>query len=290
MFTGSYTALVTPFKGGKVDEAAFAKFINWQIEQGTHGLVPCGTTGESPTLNHDEHNRVIELCVKVAAKRVPVIAGTGSNATYEAIAITQKAEKSGADGALIVVPYYNKPTPEGLFQHFKAIHDETNIPIILYNVPGRTVIDMQNDLIARLAELPRIVGIKDATGKLERVKDLASKVRRDFIQLSGEDDTAAEFNKEGGQGVITVSANVAPKLVAEVQNATLKGDWKKAKELQDKLMPLHKIMFCETSPGPVKYAVSLLGFCREEMRLPLVPPREENKKKIRQVMETLELI
>lgn len=290
MFKGSYTALITPFKGGKIDEKAFARFIEWQIEQGVHGLVPSGTTGESPTLNHNEHNQVISICVDIAKGRVPVMAGTGSNATHEAISMTQHAQKAGADAALIVVPYYNKPTPAGLYQHFKAIHDETDIPIFLYNVPGRTVVNMSDDLVAKLAELPRIVGIKDATGDLSRPKYLAAKAGRDFIQFSGEDDSAVVFNREGGQGVISVTANIAPKLVAQVQKATLDGDWEKAEEIQDKLMPLHAIMFCETSPGPVKYAASLLGHCSEEMRLPLVPPGDENKAKIKAVLESLGLL
>ena len=290
MFKGSYTALITPFKGGKVDEKAFAKFIEWQIEQGIHGLVPSGTTGESPTLSHEEHNRVISICVEVADRRVPVIAGTGSNATHEAIMMTQHAEKAGADAALIVCPYYNKPTPEGIFQHYKKIHDETDIPIILYNVPGRTVVNMSNELIARIAELPRIIGIKDATGDLSRPKDLAKKAGNDFLQISGEDDTAVVFNRDGGLGVISVSSNIVPKQVAAVQDATLDGNWSEAEELQGSLQKLHAIMFCETSPGPVKYAASLLGICSEEMRLPLVPPSKENKKKIKSVMESLGLL
>lgn len=283
MFKGLYTALITPFQNGKLDVAAFEKLVNWQIAEGVHGLVPCGTTGESPTLSHQEHQQVVEHCVRLAKGKVKVLAGTGSNATEEAIELTKHAEKCGADGALVITPYYNKPSQEGLYQHFKAIHDATNIPIMLYNVPGRCVVDMGDALIARLAELPRIIGIKDATGNLERPSTLAlalGEKTKSFIQFSGEDSTAVAFNTQGGCGVISVSSNIAPKLCAEVQNLSLAGKITEAIALQQKLMPLHKIMFCESSPAPVKYAASLMGICTEELRLPLVPPSDENKKRI----------
>jgi 4-hydroxy-tetrahydrodipicolinate synthase len=289
-FKGAFTAIITPLSGGKIDEQAFAKFINWQIEQGIHGLVPSGTTGESPTLDHDEHLEVIRICVETASGRVPVIAGTGSNATHEAISMTQHAQVAGADASLLVCPYYNKPTEAGLYAHYKAIHDNTDIPLILYNVPGRSVVDMSNELVAKLSELPRIIGIKDATGDLSRPEILTKSCGDDFIQISGEDDTAVKYNRLGGQAVISVSANVAPKQVAEVQQATLDGNYEKAEELQSKLMELHSVMFCETSPGPAKYGVSLLGFCTEELRLPLVSPSDENKAKVKSVMESLGLI
>lgn len=290
MFQGLYTALITPFRKGKVDYAAFEKLIHWQIEQGVHGLVPCGTTGESPTLSHEEHVEVVQQCVRLAKGKVKVLAGTGSNATDEAILLTRHAEKSGADGALVITPYYNKPTQEGLYQHFKAIHDATRIPIMVYNVPGRCVVDMSDALTARLAELPRIIGIKDATGNLERPSTLAlalGKHAKKFVQFSGEDTTAVPFNIQGGRGVISVTSNIAPKLCAEVQNLSLAGKNKEALALQQKLMPLHKIMFCETSPGPVKYAASLLKLCSEELRLPLVPPSAENKKLIKQIVTNI---
>lgn len=290
MFSGCYTALITPFKQGKFDHAAFAHLVEWQIAEGIHGLVPCGTTGESPTLSHAEHQAVVEQCVKVAKGRVKVLAGTGSNATEEAIELTQHAEKAGADGALVIAPYYNKPTPEGLYQHFKAIHDATRIPIVLYNVPGRCVVDMSDGLIARLAELPRIVGLKDATGNLERPSTLSLALgtkAKDFIQISGEDSTAVAFNLQGGKGVISVTSNIAPKLCAEVQNLSLAGKWQEAIALQQKLMPLHKAMFVETSPGPVKYAASLLKLCSAEIRLPLVQPQAETKQLVAERLKQL---
>ncbi len=289
MFTGVYTALITPFKAGKVDEAAFSALVDWQVAEGIHGLVPCGTTGESPTLDYAEHIRVIELCVQAAKKRVPVMAGTGSNATHEAIALTQAAEKVGADAALLVAPYYNKPTEAGLYAHFKAIHDATSIPLVLYNVPGRTVTNMSNELIAQLSELPRIVGLKDATGDLERPRTLRLALgdrAQKFLQLSGEDSTVLPFNLQGGQGVISVTANIAPKLCSEVHNLWFSGYRDQAITLQDTLMPVHKIMFCETSPGPVKYAASLLNKSSEDLRLPLVPPSDAHKKKIKEAMKT----
>ncbi|NDF12831.1 MAG: 4-hydroxy-tetrahydrodipicolinate synthase [Proteobacteria bacterium] len=293
MFKGSFTALITPFKNGEVDEAAFKRLVDWQIKEGTHGLVPCGTTGESPTLDHGEHNRVIELCVKTAKGRVPVMAGTGSNSTDEAVAMTKFAEKAGADGALLAAPYYNKPTQEGLYQHFKAIHDETRIPLFLYNIPGRSVVDMKDELIARLAQLPRIKGLKDATGDLARPLSLAMQLRKrkhDFIQLSGEDATAIAFNVHGGKGCISVTSNIAPKLCAQLQDASLKGDIAKAMKIQEKLMPIHKAMFVETSPGPVKYAASLMGICKAEWRLPLVPPSKASQQQVKEALELAGLI
>src|ERR671920_64314 len=258
-FIGSITALVTPFKDGAVDEAAFRAFINWQIEEGTSGLVPVGTTGESPTLSHKEHDRVIEICVDEVKGRVPVIAGAGSNSTAEAIAFAQNAEKVGADAVLIVTPYYNKPTQEGLYQHFKAINDAVGIPIIIYNIPGRSVIDMSVETMARLFELKNIVGVKDATANMARVSLQRQAMGPDFIQLSGEDATALGFMAHGGHGCISVTANVAPKLCSEMQEACLKGDYATALTIQDRLMPLHTSLFVETSPSPVKYAASVLG-------------------------------
>jgi len=291
MLKGSFTALITPFKGGEVDKKSYESFVQWQIEQGVHGLVPSGTTGESPTLSHEEHNYVIDLCVKIAAGRVKVIAGTGSNSTSEAIMMTSHAEKVGADGALIATPYYNKPNQEGLFQHFKAIHDATNIPIILYNVPGRSIVDLEDDTILRLAELPKIAGLKDATGDLTRPASLIRRgIKDDFVQLSGEDDTAVEFNELGGQGCISVTSNVAPKLCAQMHEACFAGGYKKAFEIQNQLMPVHDVMFCETSPQPVKYAASLMDICSAEMRLPLIEPSDENKVKIQEALQGAGLV
>ncbi len=293
MFKGSYTALITPFKKGKVDEKSFISLVEWQIKEGTHGLVPCGTTGESPTTNHEEHNRVIELCVKAARGKVPVMAGTGSNSTDEAIMMTKHAEKVGADAALIVSPYYNKPTPEGIYQHFKAIHNATKLPIFIYNIPGRSVINMSDDLIARLAELKRIVGIKDATGDLSRPLTLNMKLgkkKSSFLQFSGEDATAVAFNSQGGVGCISVTANIAPRLCSEMQEASIKGDIKKALKINEKLMPVHQAMFLETSPGPVKYAASLLGLCAPDLRLPLVQPTSETKQKIEKALRVAGLL
>jgi 4-hydroxy-tetrahydrodipicolinate synthase len=291
MFKGIYTALITPFKDGKVDEKAFQSFVEWQIEQGVHGLVPCGTTGESPTLTHDEHNRVIDLCVEVARGRVKVIAGTGSNSTDEAIMTTRHAKKAGADGALIVAPYYNKPTQEGLYQHFKAIANAVDIPVILYNVPGRTVVDIKDDTIARLAELSNIVGLKDATGDLARVYTLRQKLEgKPFALLSGEDMTAVSFNATGGQGCISVSSNIAPKACAAVQEACLAGDFARAHQLNEALAPLHDAMFCETSPGPVKFAAARMGKCDPSLRLPLVEPAQASKERVEKVLLSLRLI
>jgi len=283
-FKGSITALVTPFKDGAVDEAAFRAFINWQIEQGTHGLVPVGTTGESPTLSHKEHDRVIEICVDEVKGRVPVIAGAGSNSTEEAIGFSRHAEKVGADAVLIVTPYYNKPTQEGLYQHFKAINDAIGIPIIIYNIPGRSVIDMSVETMARLFELNNIVGVKDATANLARTSLQRQAMGPDFIQLSGEDATALGFMAHGGHGCISVTSNVAPRLCAEMQEACLNGDYASALKLQDRLMPLHTNLFLETNPSPVKYAASVLGLMQDDVRLPLIPVSEGTKQAVRSAM------
>ncbi len=275
MFTGSIPALITPFtERFEVDEERFQKFVDWQIGQGSNGVVAVGTTGESPTLSHEEHHRVIELCVEAAAGRVPVIAGTGSNNTAEAVALTQFAEQAGANAALVVTPYYNKPSPEGLYQHYKAIHDASGLPIIIYNIPGRSVIDMSVATMARLFELPRIVGVKDATGDLDRCASQRAAMGTDFIQLSGEDATAVGFNAMGGVGCISVTANVAPKLCAEMQQACTDGNYAKALEINDLLLPLHRAMFMEPSPAPSKYAASLIGICNENVRLPILPVTE----------------
>jgi 4-hydroxy-tetrahydrodipicolinate synthase len=283
-FRGSITALVTPFKDGAVDEAAFRSFINWQIQEGTAGLVPVGTTGESPTLSHKEHDRVIEICVDEAKGRVPVIAGAGSNSTAEAVAFSKHAEKVGADAVLIVTPYYNKPTQEGLYQHYKAINDAIGIPIIIYNIPGRSVIDMSVDTMARLYELKNIAGVKDATANMARVSLQRQVLGSDFIQLSGEDATALGFMAHGGHGCISVTSNVAPRLCAEMQNACLKGDYATALKVQDRLMPLHTNLFLETNPTPVKYAASLLGLMEDTVRLPLVPASDGAKQAVRSAM------
>lgn len=280
MFKGSFTALITPFKNGQVDDQAFMRLVEWQIEEGTHGLVPVGTTGECPTLSHDEHKHVVELCIKVARKRVPVIAGAGSNSTAEAIDFTRHAKKAGADAVLHVTGYYNKPTQEGLYQHFKAIDDAVDIPVFLYNVPPRTIVDISVATMGRCAKLKNVIGVKDATANVSRVTLQRLACGNDFVQLSGEDATALGFNVHGGVGCISVTSNVAPRLCSEFQTACMKGDWKTARELQDRLMPLHDVLFCETSPGPVKYAASRLGICSAETRLPLVPIAEESKKKV----------
>ncbi|MEO1693761.1 MAG: 4-hydroxy-tetrahydrodipicolinate synthase [Pseudomonadota bacterium] len=271
MFKGSMPALITPFAEGRVDNESFANLIEWQIGQGSHGLVPVGTTGESPTLSHDEHKAVVELCVKVTDKRVPIIAGAGSNSTAEAIDFAKHAKSAGADAVLIVMPYYNKPTQAGLFAHIEAINDTVDIPIVLYNVPGRTVADMQAETVARCAQLRNVVGIKDATADLTRMSAHRGMIEPGFAFLTGEDGTALGYNAHGGQGCISVTANVAPRLCADFQEATLRGDFETALGLQDKLFPLHDALFCETSPGPVKYAVSQLGLCKPDLRLPLSP-------------------
>ena len=284
-FRGSNPALITPFKNGKVDEKAFRKLVNWQIAEGSHGLVPVGTTGESPTLTPEEHMRVIEICVEETKGRVPVIAGTGSNSTAEAIDYTRHARKAGADAALVVVPYYNKPTQDGLYAHFRAIADAVDIPIIVYNVPGRTVANISVETLARLArDCRNIVGTKDASADLTRPSRQRLASGADFVQLSGEDGTALGFNAHGGVGCISVTANVAPRLCAQFQEATLAGDYAQALKLQDRLMPLHHALFVETSPGPVKYAASLLGLCEADARLPMVPVVEQTKKAVRDAM------
>lgn len=285
MFKGSYTALITPFKDGGVDEAAYRKFISWQISEGTHGLVPVGTTGESPTLSHDEHKRIVEIAVDAAGGRVPVMAGAGSNATAEAVDFSVHAEKAGASGVLVVTPYYNKPTQEGLYQHYKAINDAISIPIVIYNIPGRSIVDMSVETMARCFELKNVVGVKDATANLARVSQQRAAMGPEFNQLSGEDATALGFMAHGGQGCISVTSNVAPRLCAEFQNACLAGDYATALSIQDRLMPLHEALFCETSPGPVKYAVSRLGFCEPTARLPMVPISDDAKGKVVQAME-----
>lgn len=278
MFKGSLTALITPFRNGKLDEDALARLVDWQITEGTHGLVPTGTTGESPTLDYDEHKRVIEITIEAARGRVPVMAGTGSNSTDEAIELSTFAEQAGASGLLIVTPYYNKPTQEGLYQHFKAVNDAVNIPIFIYNIPPRSIVDMSVATMARLYELKNIAGVKDATANLARVSQQRAAMGAEFLQFSGEDATALAFMAHGGHGCISVVANIAPRLCAEFQNACMRGDFKLALTLQDRLMPLHDAMFCETNPAPVKYAASRLGLCTEEMRLPMVPLTEGARK------------
>ena len=290
MFKGSLVALITPFRDGAVDEKAFQDVVAWQIREGTHGLVPCGTTGESPTLSHDEHKRVVALCLEVAKGKVPVIAGTGSNSTAEAIELTRHAQTAGADGALIVTPYYNKPTQEGLYQHFKAIHDATDIPIVIYNIPPRCIIDMSVATMARLAKLPRIVGVKDATNDLTRPTRTKLAIGREFSMLSGEDGTAIAFLAQGGHGCISVTANVAPKMCAEMHTAWQKGDIKTVQRLNERLMPLHEALFAETSPAPVKFAASLIGKSREECRLPLAELLPETKERVRREMRAAGLI
>jgi len=290
MFKGSYTALITPFRDGVVDEDAFVRIVAWQLNEGTHGLVPVGTTGESPTLSHDEHKRVVELAVKTAAGRAPVIAGAGSNATAEAVDFAKHAESTGASGLLVVTPYYNKPTQEGLYQHFKAVNDAVRIPIIIYNIPGRSVIDMSVETMTRLFALPNITGVKDATTNMARVSQQRAAMGPDFNQLSGEDATALGFMAHGGQGCISVTSNVAPCLCAEFQNACLAGDFAKALQLQDRLMPLHDALFLETNPSPAKYALWRLGFCETEARLPLVPLQDATKRAVEQAMVKVGLI
>jgi 4-hydroxy-tetrahydrodipicolinate synthase len=284
MFKGSITALITPFKNGLLDEEALRRVVEWQITEGTHGLVPTGTTGESPTLNFDEHKRVIDITIETSRGRVPVIAGTGSNSTDEAIELSVHAEKSGADGILIVNPYYNKPTQDGLFHHFKAINDSVGIPIVIYNIPSRTNVDMSVDTMARVYELKNVVGVKDATANLARVSQQRAAMGPEFNQLSGEDATALGFTAHGGHGCISVASNVAPRLCSELQNALMKGDFPAALKQQDRLMPLFDAMFVETNPGPVKYAASRLGLCSAEMRLPLIPVTEQTKKAVDAVL------
>ena len=290
MFKGSFVALITPFKNGKVDEAAFVKLVEWQIEQGTHGLVPCGTTGESPTLSHDEHKRVVQLCIEAARGRVPVIAGAGSNNTVEAIELTAFAKEAGADAVLSVTGYYNKPSQEGIYQHFKAVNDAVDIPIILYNIPGRTIVDISLETMTRLFELKNVVGVKDATANIARVSLQRQAMGPEFCQLSGEDATALAFNAHGGVGCISVTANIAPRLCAEFQEATLAGDFAKALQIQDRLMPLHNALFVDPNPAPVKYGASLLGLCENEIRLPLVTASAPVQDKVRDAMRSAGLL
>jgi 4-hydroxy-tetrahydrodipicolinate synthase len=283
-FRGSFTALVTPFKNGSIDEQMFRDIVEWQITEGTNGLVPVGTTGESPTLSHSEHNQVVEWCIDQARGRVPVVAGAGSNSTREAIELAQHAEKAGADAVLVVTPYYNKPTQEGMYQHFKAINDAIGIPIIIYNIPPRSVVDMSVDTMKRLYELKNIAGVKDATASMVRVTQQRAALGSDFNQLSGEDITALGFNAHGGHGCISVTSNVAPRLCAEFQAACGRGDYAAALKLQDKLAPLHQNLFIETSPAPVKYAMSLIGKCSINVRLPMVPASETARAAVREAM------
>jgi len=287
MFKGSNVALVTPFKDSKLDEENYIKLINFHIENGTNGLVPAGTTGESPTLSHKEHEKVIELCIKEAKGKVQVIAGAGSNSTEEAIALTKHAEKAGADGVLIVTPYYNKPTQEGLYQHYKAINDNTSLPIIIYNIPSRCVIDMSVETMARLFELKNITGVKDATGDLNRLDQTIKKLGPEFIQLTGEDGLALEFNKRGGVGIISVTANIAPKLCSDMQKYSKSksgNEIKEAERIDQMLQPLHKSLFIESNPAPVKYAAKLLGLCEDEIRLPLVKIKKETEEKVKKAL------
>jgi 4-hydroxy-tetrahydrodipicolinate synthase len=283
-FRGSFTALVTPFKNGSVDEKAFRDLVNWQIAEGTNGLVPVGTTGESPTLSHEEHYDVVEWCIEEARGRVPVVAGAGSNSTREAVELAQHAEKCGADAVLMVTPYYNKPTQEGLYQHFKAINDAIGIPIIIYNIPPRSVIDMSVDTMTRLFELKNIAGVKDATGNVVRASQQRAAMGPDFNQLSGDDALALGYAAHGGHGCISVTANVAPRLCAEFQACCLKGDFAAALQYQDKLMPLHTALFIESNPAPVKYALSVLGRCAETVRPPMVPVAEQTRAAVRDAM------
>ena len=293
MFKGSNVALITPFKNNRLDEESYIKLIHFQIDNGTSGLVPAGTTGESPTLSHDEHQKVIDLCIRESNGKIPVIAGTGSNSTAEAISLTTHAEKAGADGALVVTPYYNKPTQEGLYQHYKSINDKCGIPIIIYNIPGRSVIDMSVDTMSRLYELKNIVGVKDATGNLDRVDQQLQKMGKDFIQLTGNDDNALEFNKRGGVGAISVTANIAPKLCSEFQKFSKSEDDKsanEAKKLDALLQPLHHSLFIESNPSPVKYAAKLLNLCEDDVRLPLVKITDSTKEIVKKALLSVNLI
>ena len=282
---GSLPALITPMRDGKVDEAAFRELVSWQIEQGSHGLVPCGTTGESPTLSHEEHKRVVAICVEEAAGRVPVVAGTGSNSTDEAIALTRHAKEVGADAVLSVTGYYNKPSQEGMYRHFAAIAEAVDIPILLYNIPARAIVEISVETMARLAQIPRIIGVKDATANLMRPTRERNACGKSWRLISGEDGTALGYMAHGGHGCISVTANVAPKLCAEFQDACLRGAYDRARELQDRLMPLHDAMFCEPSPAPVKYAASLLGYCTPEVRLPLVELSDACRVRVREAMQ-----
>ena len=290
MFRGSFVALITPFRDGEVDEPAFRSLVEWHIREGTHGLVPCGTTGESPTLSHAEHKRVVEICIETAAGRVPVIAGAGSNSTREAIELTEHAREAGADATLHVTPYYNKPTQEGLYRHFRAIADAVDLPMFIYNIPGRSIVNMSDDTMARLAEMPGVVGVKDATADIARVSSQRLLMGPDFIQLSGEDSTALALMAHGGHGCISVTANLAPRACAAFQSACLARDFAAALEYQDRLMPLHAALFLETSPAPVKYGASLLGLCGGELRLPLVEVSDGTKESVEGAMRTAGLL
>lgn len=290
MLKGSIVALLTPFKSGKLDRDAFARLVEWQIKEGTEGLVPCGTTGESPTLSHEEHKEVVEICVEVTKKRVPVIAGTGSNNTAEAIDLAKHAKKVGADAQLVVTPYYNKPTQEGLYQHYKALHDAVALPIVIYNIPPRCVIDMSVETMARLAKLPRIVGVKDATGDLQRPLKTRVAIGPKFAILSGDDGVALATLAQSGDGCISVTANIAPKLCADMHKAWRKGDFAAARKLNELLIPLHEALFCETSPAPLKFAASLLGIASAEVRLPMVHASEAAQKRVRAAMEHVGLL
>ena len=294
MFKGSIVALITPFKDSNLDEESFVSIIHYHLKNGTNGLVPGGTTGESPTISHDEHRKIIEICVKESNGKIPVIAGTGSNSTDEAIDLTKFSEKAGADAALVVTPYYNKPTQEGLYQHYKAINDNCGIPIIIYNIPPRSVVDMSVDTMARLFELKNIIGVKDATANLDRVTQQKNKMGDKFVQLSGEDGTALEFNLRGGNGCISVTANIAPKLCSEFQEASLAKNnnnlISKAKQINEKLLPLHNSLFIESNPSGVKYGASLLGLCSEEVRLPLVKTTAPTKKIVKSAMSRAGLL
>ena len=293
MFKGSNVALITPFKDNSLDEESYIKLINFHIQNGTNGLVPAGTTGESPTLNHEEHQKVIEICIKESGGKVPVIAGTGSNSTDEAVSLTKHAEKAGANGALIVTPYYNKPTQEGLYQHYKKINDNTSLPIIIYNIPGRCVIDMSVDTMSKLFELKNIAGVKDATGDLNRLDQTIKKLGPEFIQLTGEDGLAFEFNKRGGVGIISVTANIAPKQCSEMQKLSKSKnieDIKKAEKIDKSLQPLHKALFIESNPAPVKYAAKVLGLCKDEIRLPLVNIQKKTEQEVDKALSIAKLV
>ena len=293
MFKGSNVALITPFKNDKLDIDSYIKLIHFHMENGTNGLVPAGTTGESPTLSHDEHQKVIDLCIQESKGKLPVIAGTGSNSTEEAISLTKHAEKAGANAALIVTPYYNKPTQEGLYQHYKAINDKCGLPIIIYNIPSRSVIDMSVETMTRLYELKNIVGVKDATGNLDRVDQQLKAMGKDFIQLTGNDDNALEFNKRGGVGAISVTANIAPKLCSQFQALSILNDdksKKEAKNFDNILQSLHSAMFVESNPSPVKFAAKQLGLCDDAVRLPLVKVTEQTREIIIKALKSTELI
>ena len=293
MFKGSNVALITPFKDNNLDEEAYIKLINFHLENNTNGLVPAGTTGESPTLSHKEHEKVIELCIKEANGKIPVIAGTGSNSTEEAVALTKHAERAGADGALVVTPYYNKPTQEGLYQHYKTINDNTDLPIIIYNIPSRCVIDMSVDTMARLFELKNIAGVKDATGDLNRLDETIKKLGPEFIQLTGEDGLAFKFNRRGGVGIISVTANIAPKLCSDMQRYSKSksdNEIKEAERIDQMLQPLHKSLFIESNPAPVKYAAKLLGLCGDEIRLPLVKIKKETQEEVKKALSSAKIL